>query len=150
MASGANALFALFKRRGGLVCRGSVCFSAAFKLFVYLLELQLHHLIRHNVDPTAGTELQRLRTDQIQPERKLPSLLLDCLSPVLRAVFACMLPGRSVIVPRVLDSSWLVERSTSGCTVRSEVSSLVPLVEKDAEPRWLVDASLTGECVFIS
>lgn len=127
-----------------------LCFSAAFKLFVYLPELQLHHLIRHNVDPSAGTELQRLRTDRIQPDRKLPSLLVGSLSPVLRAVVACTLPGRSVIVPRVSDSSRLVEGFTSGCTLHSEVSSLVPLVERDAEPRWLVDASLTGECVFIS
>lgn len=137
-------LYLLFLKEGGVLSVEALI-SAAFKRFVYLLELQLHHLIRHNVDPTAGTELQRLRTDQIQPDRKLPSLL----SPVLRAVLACTLPGRSVIVPRVLDSSWLGEGFTSGCVVHSEVSSLVPLVEKDAEPRWLVDASLTGECVFI-
>lgn len=54
------------------------------------------------------------------------------------------------MLPRVLDSSRLTEGLPSGCTVHSEVSSLVPLVEKEAEPRWLVDASRTGECVFIS
>lgn len=74
----------------------------------------------------------------------------DSPSPVLRAMVACMVPGRSVIVAGVLDPSWLFEGFTSGGTVRSEVSPLVPLVEKDAEPRCVVDASLTGECVFIS
>lgn len=102
------------------------------------------------MDPRAGTELQRLRTDQIQPDTKLPSLLLGSLSPVLRAVVVGMLPGRSVIVPRVLGSPGLVEGFASGCSVHSEVSSLVPPVERDAEPRWLVDASLTGGCVVIS
>lgn len=62
-------LYLLFLKEGGGSCLWRLCFSAAFKLFVYLLEPQLHHLIRHNVDPTAETELQRLRTDQIQPER---------------------------------------------------------------------------------
>lgn len=53
VASGANALFALFTGRAGS-CLLRLCFPAAFKLFVYLLELQLHHLIRHNVDPSAS------------------------------------------------------------------------------------------------
>lgn len=47
-------LYLLFLQEGGGgSCLVRLCFPAAFKLFVYLLELQLHHLIRHNVDPTS-------------------------------------------------------------------------------------------------
>lgn len=72
--------------------------------------------------------------------------MLDTLSSsVLRAVGVNVLPGRSKIFPRVLDSSKLVVALTSGWMVDGAASSLASLVEADAEPLWLVGASLAGD-----
>lgn len=71
--------------------------------------------------------------------------MLSSLSPVLRAVDVDVLPGRSVIFPTVLGFSSLVVDSNFGCAVCVEASSLATVVEADAEPPRLVDASLAGD-----
>lgn len=138
-----------FKGRGACLFYIRLCFSADFKLVLFtfwscicftsaithipLLEQSKHWLTDQNSICFFFLII------------KLPSLIPGTLSPELRAVGADVLPGWAVMFPRVLFSPRPVVGFTSGCTLRGEASSLASLVEADAEPPWLVDASLAAD-----
>lgn len=145
-------LHLLFKGRGSCLFYIQLCFSADFKLVLFTFWSCICFTSAITHIPPLEQSKHWLTTDQnsififiFKLDIKLPSLLVDSLSTVLRFMGADVLPGWSVMFPRVLDSSRLVVGVTSGCTVRGEASSLGSLVEADAEPLWLVVASLTGD-----